>query len=501
MTATQPDSRPKLTRRGVMKTTAVGIGSAATLGVAGTGNARAVAPAVLGVGAAGAAALGYLINEGVDKFLGSSKDLSGFTGADALKAQIKEEVLQMKSADERVMTSIENNLANSETVALAKAKAAAIEKMNAEEPESEAVNAVDTAVNAYYATIEKNILTHYAAQARQVADQIIQIEANDGLDLDSTLNFKGPDWLTRGLENEGTKTITLLDDTQIDIPKIVLLANAPNEAGDPTHSLTINGESGNRMQFNVPDGDNITYLDSRVFESTLSAAQSRADTVKTKMGGFVTDLYQEYGAGDIPTEDVVDPITAATELGTSTGLSSREAAAGIMGIPTSAGFSLRLRIRDDNGKTTEVDAELYTNAKPADSGFQVGQTYDPSNFSDPIYISYEYVDPATGERSTDFTQVENPFTVIEATDEEGNSVDNVEPTERVTQTADVSKLEEQLAQLREEQVRLQEKAEEEQSSGGAGAGFFSEAGPNTGILAAAVGALAIAFGLSQGGQN
>jgi len=30
----------------------------------------------------------------------------------------------------------------------------------------------------------------------------------------------------------------------------------------------------------------------------------RSSSVKTKLAGFVGDLYAEYGAGDIPTEDV-----------------------------------------------------------------------------------------------------------------------------------------------------------------------------------------------------
>ncbi|WP_147438045.1 hypothetical protein [Halorubrum sp. Atlit-28R] len=116
MTTTQLDDDRTFTRRGVMrKAAAVGVGSAATIGGASrmggspVGSAAAIAP--LGVGAAaGAAALGYLINEGVDLFTGPDRDYSNYTGKNALESSIKEDFLELKSVDERVMTSIENNL-------------------------------------------------------------------------------------------------------------------------------------------------------------------------------------------------------------------------------------------------------------------------------------------------------------------------------------------------------------------------------------------------------
>jgi hypothetical protein len=232
---------------------------------------------------------------------------------------------------------------------------------------------------------------------------------------------------------------------------------------------------------------------------------TKRDEVNSQLVGLASDLYAEYGAGDIPTDEVLDPITAATELGNNTGLSIQEAQAGMMGIPTSASFSLRLELTGNDGNTYEADAEIYTNAQPNDTdgnpgGFKVGNTYDPANFQEPIYVSYEYVDPETGEKTTDFTEVVNPFTVLEATDSDGNEVEEVTPTSRTAQTADISTIEEELAAIREEQLRLQEKAQQ-QTSGGAGAGFFSGSGPSTGLITAVVGGIGVLYALTQGGTS
>jgi hypothetical protein len=226
---------------------------------------------------------------------------------------------------------------------------------------------------------------------------------------------------------------------------------------------------------------------------------SRSSSVKTKLGGFVGDLYFEYGAGDIPTEDVVDPVTAATQMGQNTGMAGQAAEAAMLGIPTTASFSLWLELQDPNGNTFEVEAELYTKASPTDgsgndTGWEVGVEYDPTNFDAPIYVAYEFIDTESGEKSTDFIQIDKPFTVIEATDEQGNSVTNVANEKRITQTADVTKLEEELAQVRSEQQRLQR-----QSQGGGGFSFdsFSVFGLSGEVVALGVGAAVAFFGLNN----
>ena len=122
-----------------------------------TGSAALLAGGAI-AGAAGGAGLAYLARDEIESVLGQGEDLSGYTGKEALRTQIEEQSLTMRTVDERVFTSIENNLANSETVGFAKGKVSALEKMNAEAPEADAVTAMEGAVDDYYSTIQTNIL-------------------------------------------------------------------------------------------------------------------------------------------------------------------------------------------------------------------------------------------------------------------------------------------------------------------------------------------------------
>mgnify|MGYP006272566671 CR=1 FL=1 len=528
MTATQPDDERTFTRRGVLKKTAVGagsaatigtlgVGSAATIGTLGVGSAAAIAPLVA-AGYAGAIGLGYLMYRNAEKETGQEQDYSNFTGGEALKRGIYEDALSTISANERVLTSISNNVKNSENVALAKGKAAALEVMNNEGTESEAATAATEAINSYYSTIQENLITHFDAQIDKIisAGQSIQSKFDSNTDT-IQLYLSGSYQPLKSVYEQGVESVSLLDGSSAEISKPgygydngsgqTTSQNFSVAPPSPPTPTTTDGD-GNTVQvekwrFTSPDGGSVDY-GYKQLETIWSDIIASRDSVNANITGLVSDIYAEYDAGDIPTEDIIDPITAATELGQNTGLSSQAAAAGMMGIPTSAGFALRLELQDDSGETYEVDGEIYTNAQPNDTdgnpaGFAVGETYDPNNFEAPIYVSYGYIDPDSGERSTDFTQIVNPFTVLEATDSEGNDVEEVTPTSRTAQTADISSIEEELASLREEQQRLLETTQE--PTGGTGAGFFGGGSPNTGAIAAVLGGIGVLYALFAQGDS
>ena len=86
--------------------------------------------------------------------------------------------------------------------------------------------------------------------------------------------------------------------------------------------------------------------------------------------------------------------------------------------------------------------------------------------------------------------------MIDATDADGNEVTNVANEKRITQTADVTKLEEELAQLRDEQQRLQTQS---QAGGGGGGGITtgSSSFSTEQIIAGVVGTGVAAFLLGK----
>ena len=443
-------------------------------------NASAVIPLIpLGPAAAGAG-LGYLVNEGVDRFLGDERDYSGYTGADALTTEIRTGVTQMRSADERVMTSVQNNLQNSQNVALAKGKSVVLEVMNNEGSESEATTALQDAIDAYFSTIEENIITHGNAQVAQLHHMIDRLEQHSDANVGDVFEVGRSDANNTlsgspGPINTTTEDYTLLNGSTV--TRELLNVEKDGYSGSSTHHLTKESTSTNRtyrLSYVDSGGNNVEIPPN--YHGILDTVASNRDSVNSQLSGFVTDVYSQYAPGDIPTEDLVDPITLATEMGQNTGLASQAAEAAILGIPTSASFSLWLELQDGDGDVTrEVEAEMYTTATPTDSdgnavGWEVGTTYDPANFDPPIYIAYEYIEPDSGEKSSDLVELDNPFTVIEATGSDGNEVTSFQNEERINQTADVSKLEEELQQLRDEQQRLQAKA---QASGGGGFSFDS----------------------------
>lgn len=495
-TATQAKSG--MTRRGVMRKAAIGTG--ATLGVGygagrtgAIGGASAIAPIVVG-SAAGGAALGYLVQKGADLFLGDSRDYSGYTGIEALKTEVRRGVRQMQSANERVMTSIQNNVVNSQNVAFAKGKSALVTKMNAEAPLSEAETAMESAISAYYATIEENILTHSDAQIEQLNHMIGRLGGHPDYNLSSdTGPFKayGDLWAKKpiGPATVGISPYTLADGTEYNYNSLEGSWN-----GNKWDLTPINGAAG-YIQI-TGDAPNLPYDGSR-FKTTLDEIKSKKDDVISQLSGFASDVYDEYGAGDIPTEDIIDPATAATELGQSYGGdAAQSASASMLGIPTSAEQAVMMDVHRPDGTVT-IQADMYTKYTPASGSFETGTRYVPAEWTAPLYIAYEYT-AEDGSAESDFAQLKDPFTIREIS-VDGEEVNTFKPETRNTQTADVSKIEEELAQIRKEQIRLQNEAEE--SAGGAGAGFFDGSGPNTGVIAAVVGGIGVLYALTQGGPN
>ncbi|QAS68905.1 VP4 precursor [Halorubrum pleomorphic virus 11] len=513
-TATQADNG--MTRRGVMRRGLIASGATLGVGYAGSrtgaiGGARAAVPIV----GFAAVSLAYLAVAGAEKYLGNTADYSGYTGKDALHAAVYEGALEMKSADERVMTSIENNIATSKNVALAKGKAAILTEMNNGSEEATAQQAMQSAVNEYYKTIEENILTHMEAQQKQFVHMATQVDNHPEMGTRTVFNLheKGTtgtyirDPIT--LEEDLT-TYTFVDGTEYQLDGLRwengIQEDGSSTTGGGTFSLNDQRPSAGARSFDDdivfdvknPQNDELTtFFTYDRYESALNAVDTTKDEANGTLAGFTSDVYAQYEPGDIPTEDLVDPITAATELEQNYGGDAGQSAfASMLGIPSSAEQAVTMTVHRPGGNVT-IQADIYTEYKPPDTGKFVKETrYEPTTWDKPLYIAYEYTDSETGEEASDFVQLEDPFTIV-SIEANGEEIDSFAPEARTTQTADISAIEEELAKIREEQIRLQEEAEEETSSGGAGAGFFGDLGgsaSNLGIVALGGAVVALLLG-------
>ncbi|QZP39839.1 hypothetical protein [Halobaculum magnesiiphilum] len=483
------------------------------------GDADAVVPLVLaGVALAGAAGVGYLGGSYLeDNYLGDSRDYSGYTGSDALKSAIQEGATSMKVADEKVMTSIQNNIANSQNAGLAKGKAAVIKEMNAGNGESAATSAMQSAINEYFASIQQNIVTHYNSQLEQVKHHVDQVANHSDLTVGTVFaSENGDDSPSNMTVNQ--RSLSLVDGT--DATEKYLIFNTSQDGSSYESGISLTTATGAADfevdSFSLSSGayadysDEFQYFQTVPMGNAFDAVVTERDKVLNDLSTFVSDVYSQYSAGDIPTEDLVDPITAATELRTDyDGMQGASAHAAMLGIPTNAEQSVYMTLENDG---VDVWADVYTNKKITDGsgnevGFQAGTTYEPTTWSEPLYIAFEYTettdsdgnvlnstqqDSYDGETTTteysDFVEVEQPFTITEIT-VDGESKQSFKTTSRNTQTADVSKLQEELDQIRETQLALQEEAQ----SGGGGFSFDSLSlggipGEGVALIAAGAGA-------------
>jgi predicted ThiF/HesA family dinucleotide-utilizing enzyme len=491
-------------------------GAAATAGVAtvGTqgqfGTARAALPLVpIGI-AAGGAAVGYLAGEAADRYLGDDRDYSGYTGADALKTEISTGAMEMLSADERVMTSIQNNITTSQNTALAKGKAAVIEVMNAGGDESSATDKMQAAIDEYYATIQKNLLTHYEEQVAQIAHHIAELENH--ADTSAGSMIEGYDaangrWTEVSGSSNVTDDVALLDGTTYTVEGFKLSHNfgiylgwQPSDGDDgyyPSDSQPI-------LRYHIEGQSDPQVYPLLQYINTWDSIMTERDDVRAQLSGFVSDVYAAYEPGDIPTEDLVDPITAATQLEQDYDhYATQGAHAAMLGIPTSAEQSVHMTIHDPDEGDLDVWADIFTNHNPTDAdgntvGFEVGTKYSPEYWDEPLYIAYEYVDEESGDTQSDFTQIESEFTINTIEDSSGSEVTNFEPESQNTQTADVQALKEELEQLREEQIRLQEEAQSDDDGGGFSFDALSFGGlPGEGVALGVAGLIALLVGGSD----
>ncbi|QAS68824.1 VP4 precursor [Halorubrum pleomorphic virus 10] len=517
-TATQADNG--MTRRGVMRRGLIASGATLGVGYAGSrtgaiGGARAAVPIV----GFAAVSLAYLAVAGAEKYLGDTRDYSGYTGGDALHAAIYEGALNMKSADERVMTSIENNISTSKNVALAKGKAALLTEMNNGSSEQTAKEEMNKAIDEYYTTIEKNIITHLEAQQRQFVHMADQAAAHSNLnegDIFIARPKSDPDGYMKApysiTSDPDYRNYTLVNGEKYVSENVRW--NGGEKAGStsrsaggwlrlfsiPTSSADIDIPAPAVVYVTNPEDNTETaFLDYSRYENAITELEAARDEANAALNGFTGDVYAQYEPGDIPTEDIVDPITAATELEQNYGGDAGQSAyASMLGIPSSAEQAVTMTVHRPGGNVT-IQADIYTEYKPPDTGKFVKETrYEPTTWDKPLYIAYEYTDSETGEEASDFVQLEDPFTIV-SIEANGEEIDSFAPEARTTQTADISAIEEELAKIREEQIRLQEEAEEETSSGGggAGAGFFSDFGggaSNLGIVALGGAVVALLLG-------
>ena len=248
------------------------------------------------------------------------------------------------------------------------------------------------------------------------------------------VNYILPDW-----ENWTNTKQTVLD----------YIADAPKEELNSRLIIADEGNVINNEATSIPSTAFTMGIDK--YMSAMDTLIPARDRVNSNLQGFADDLYSQYQSGDLSLAEIVDPITYATEMATDVDNDAfRQVSAAQLGFSTNATENVTIQIHDEDSEPV-IETDLYTSHNPTDGSWSVGTQYGPSSWSEPLFITYPDDDDTVS-----MAQLETPFTIQNAVDKDGNSVDTFQNRETNTQTADIASIQEELEKLRQTQLELQQ---------------------------------------------
>ena len=519
MTATQPDPDGGMTRRGVMRRTAIGVGAAATLGATATGGVAAInLPSRETVITAGGIAVSpplWAAKQVYDRVTDPATGEDVNDELDSLNAEethtsAREDLIYLKSVDDRVLTSIGNVVSGLDRRAYQTGIEKAITEMDAGAAQADVKSrAVDVAMESVAKT-EKNLLDHYAIQVGKLrrlsretgeTSNLITTDVMRWYDDTGTVNGDGDGGYKAPGEQEETTSITLSDTTSYTYEVTSAYSDgAYDSAVDSQYGISNNVSYANTLRVQPVDtGSEETIFDRTQYANLWGDIQSIASTVETEINSWVDGIYSSYSSGDVNLDELVTADMLAATASEQNDLSNVTADFASLGIPINDRTTLTIEIVAGENSGTVIEGNLSVKNPPED-GFIVGDTYDPENITGPVWLMYDRTTDS-GETEGDVYQLQNKFKVIDAEDYEGNPVSNVTFEEKTQErySTDIEELNAQLDKLAEYQQEIQEERDaliEEEATGGGG-GFLSGVaqGYSTGVLA--LGAAGVAWLLSK----
>ena len=487
-TATQAKSG--LTRRGVMRKTAIGAGTAVGIGASASrldagpvGSAKAIAPLALAGGVAAGGAAYYALREVGNPldWIGESNEDYEDADADATHAQIRENALSLKQADEAVIGNMQNLLNASENHVIAQAKKAGIDAMNTGKSESEVVDDATAEATEFFKTQQINLASHFDAQNDRIQDWHIQVDETSGLSLTDVFAIPGSDESPEVFDTFDT-SVTLVNGSEFSVTDMVHPTNS-GDASLRTWVYTVYDVSP------VDSGEDISFFDNSRYTAIWDEIEDKHSDVSSEITTWVEGVYPAYEEGDVSTSDMIsanDLIGDSFEQGGETWAGASLASMGLRG--SSFGMSIELL---DMGRT--VEGTIYHQDESIDT-LEVGVEYAPGDIAGTVYIAYE-----DGDGSSDLDEVNQAFIIREIRDSDGNERDEADYDNKNQQTYDqeIEQIQEELDRVTE--LRLELEAERDAvatSPGGAGGFLDGDASDirTLGIVAGGAALAALLFG-------
>jgi hypothetical protein len=204
------------------------------------------------------------------------------------------------------------------------------------------------------------------------------------------------------------------------------------------------------LQQDGPDG----------YTTLFNEYESQANTVASNVESFANEAYDSWSTGDISKTDLVDPYMGARDFepnGTQ-GETWTQQQLLSLGITPPKNFSSieRMTVRDESSGMV-YNGTLMSGGTPQGGGFEVGQTYNAETVP-----GIQYVVSRTAK-----TQLNGNFTLVNATDMDGQPVQSVNYTQPNLNTTNLEEFKEAMDEYRKfrEEIETREEKMRNESSG------------------------------------
>ncbi|MFC7077896.1 hypothetical protein [Haloarcula halophila] len=435
-----------------------------------------------------------------------SVDTSGLD-AQQVKTDIYSSATAVKSSTENYHTTQNNHLQDTATKARILGKQAYIRALNNGSSESVARLEAKDAVQDYYATKQKNIISQWETQVihgkglASVAKNESEISDNYASRIagewQGSLSHPTPVPVGYGdtttsitLANGETMSVLALD-VRVSYKTPVSTTEWDNKTVGPTTTSWVIEPQGDSVvvkgaEVKRPNSDynNLRYIDFDTYANLWSEIESQNTQIQNEMDTLVNNTYDSYQSGDINNSDLYDPYVSASR---SPGDDFQTWVAGQLvmsgqGVPDNFSTLGAFNITTENGN--QYTGILTSPENPPSGQFEVNRTYNPDNINGTQYVIL----------SERYETLESNFTIHEIRTVNNQTRQNVTIEKTTYETANVSALKKEIERLQE--FRAEQEARENNLDDGAGGGIIGSGGNSAMllVLAGAVVALILAGG-------
>ena len=371
--------------QGLGASAAAGVGLASTRGP--VGNAEAIAPAVIGLTAAGAGAAAYdwLLR---DYIVGDADHPPEGLTAGALHQRVYESARTRKSTNASTFVDNKNIFDGVEHSAYVDGKIAAIEAINDQRSQSEVYDQAEQTVTEYATTIQTNFLQGWEESTNELENLKAALDEHD--DTSSSDIIKGrrilesddkefPEYSNSDhLTFHGPEEIELFDGSTFEVTRLALDAVS---GWDPTEEHPDGPQVFAEV---VTDSGSVPYLHNRAWYYIWSQMEETFSNVLSGLSLWVEEVYGDVQSGEINVEELITPRERAEMMAEDEGMAQAIADLQALNIPIDVEREATIYL-------PHVDATIRgTLGITQDQSIESGETYDPETDIDgSAYLTYD----------------------------------------------------------------------------------------------------------------